>query len=152
MVIIKNPSYDAVSEIRKWLEDYGYCYGHIFVVDKVFVNVSQKISQKDLKAFKNTFNEELILEGASYDDYGCLKEVRYYCYQEDLKNFRSSLFEWVEENSFPLRFFTVTDGITLYCFDELSKNQINNFEKKFEVKCRSYSISCNSNEITYKFS
>lgn len=45
----------------------------------------------------------------------------------------------------------VTESISLNTSEKLLDAKISDFEKEFGVKCKGYSISCNSDRIEYKF-
>lgn len=152
VVNIKNPSNEVVNEIRNWLINKGYEPGHIFVVNYVYVNVSSKISKEDLIEFKNLFKSDLTLSGVSYNQYGRLTEVEYHCFHPALEKYEVMLVDWLCDNDFPSAFFTLNRGISLTCSEKLSKEQISSFEREFEVTCRKFELSCNSDNICYTFS
>ena len=149
---MKNPSKCIVREIQNWFEKNGYHPRHVFTVNTISISISKKLSDNDLKKFYNEFKTDLILEGASYEESGRLREVNYKCDCPALKNFRNHLCDWLEDHEFPFSFFIIGNEISLYCFDKLSDEQISDFMNAFEIKNMKYKVSCNSNEITYEFS
>ena len=141
-----------VFEIRNWLKDHGYCPKHIFVVDEVFVNVSPKLSDEDILKFNNEFNTELKLSSGSFSENGELNQVEYVCCHEKIEKFRKSIRIWLKDHDFPVMYFMVCGEISLHCSKRLSHVQITDFSDRFNVKCRRFNISCNSDDVTYVFS
>lgn len=149
---MKNPGNIAVSEIRNWLENKGYICRNIFVVDVVCIYISSKLSQNDCDEFKNEFDAEMRLKGASFDAFGQNNEFKYYCDHRLLAAFRAYLHDWLNQNNFPVNYSMVTRDISIEVHEELSQSQIQEFEDEFEVKFLNYSLTCNSDKIKYKFS
>lgn len=125
---------------------------HIFVVGSVNVYLSSKMSSEDCEDFKNDFGYEIHLEGASFDENGLKSEFKYYAHHKKLDEFSDQIKEWLTKHSFPTKFFMIKRDLSLYTYDKLSDEQIHDFEKDFNVKCKGYSISCNSEEVKYEFS
>lgn len=149
---MKNPKSYVVSEIGDWLINHGYRCRHIFVVDFVHMFISSKISKDDLNEFEREFGHEIHLNGASFDENGQKREFEYFCDHELLVEFRAYVRDWLRNHNFPFDYTIVMDDISIYCSERLSETQIHEFEDEFEVRCRGYSLTCNSNEIIYKFS
>lgn len=149
---MKNPQSIAISEISLWMENHGYRRRHIFVVDNVCMHISPKISEEDLKEFKREFGHEIIMVGASFDGNGQESDFKYYSDHDALVEFRARLRDWLLNHNFPYNFTTISRGITMHCYEKLSESQIREFEEEFDVKCRKYSLKCNSNDIGYEFS
>ena len=138
------------SEIRNWLENRGYHYGQVYVLDEVIAKCCPKISSKDLEDFEKEFNHEPCLKGVSFDKCG-EKWYKYGFRHDKLIELSSKLNAWSNENKFPISSSRI--GFTLYisAYEKLSDVQIKDLEKEFNVKYEEYSISCNSNDINYKF-
>ena len=68
-----------------------------------------------------------------------------------MDEFGNSIRNWLANQNHRGYFTVLSDGITLEVYDELSNDQIKDFEKEFEVKFKRYSISCNSDRIDYEF-
>lgn len=124
----------------------------IFVVDSVNIYLSTKISFEDIEDFKKEFGYEISLEGASFDENGLEREFKYGANHKMLEQFSSQIKEWLDNHSFPIRFFMIKRELSLYAYDKFSYEQIHDFEEEFEVRCSGYSMSCNSNDIEYEFS
>ena len=152
VIKIKNTVNTVVNEIRNWLENRGYMHRHIFVVNLVSIYLSTKISFEDIEDFKKEFGYEMRLEGASFDENGFEREFKYRAYHKMLEEFSSQIKEWLDNHSFPIRFYMIKEELSLHAYDKLSDEQIHDFEEEFEVRCNRYSISCNSNGIVYEFS
>ena len=151
VVNIKNPSKIVLNEIQKWLKNRGYQYSLCGVTDSVYVHVSSKISQDDLDEFKKEMGHDLYLKCASYGANGNISDFEYGCNHKLLKEFRGCIENWLVNQGGYVYFILFFNSISLKMNKELSSNQIEDFEKEFEVKLREYSVSCNSNEISYKF-
>ena len=139
-------------KIKNWLVNRGYNVIHIFVVDVIYAHVSRKISPQDLKDFKKEFGNELILDGASFNEKGESNEFIYYCKNNEIDNYYFILKKWLNNHKYPLRMLMLSSDISLKCSEKLSDKQIHDFEDKFNVKLINYSINCNSNELNYNFS
>lgn len=148
---MENPVDEVVDEIRNWLENRGYGCRHIFVVDRVFVNVSSKISAEDLKDFKNDFGHDLDLEGVSFDQYGQKSKFEYRTNHDKISKFKSHLNNWLDEHSFPWSYTILTSQLSLHVREELTDSQIHEFEEEFGLICREYSMECSSQRIEYTF-
>lgn len=148
---MKNPAEEVISEISNWLETRGYYCRHIFVVDRVFMYLSNKIYSKHLEEFKCDFGQEIRLKGVSFDENGQKSDFEYTCGSDRLDDFISYLRQWLKRHSFPAGFFMVMSDLSLNMDEKLSDSQIHDFEKEFEVKCKQYSMSCNSNVVKYRF-
>ena len=109
------------------------------------------MSPQDKKAFEDKWECELTLEGASFGADGNENEFNYHCCPKGLAEFKSYLGFWLRDNYFPIYHTMVMESISITTTEKLSDVDISDFEKEFEVKCRGYSISCNSNRIEYKF-
>lgn len=151
VVNIKNPSKIVLNEIQEWLSSKGYRCGYCFVVNLVYLNVSSKISPKDVAEFKKEFGEDIHLKGASYGANGSTSHFKYWCDHHLLDEFGNSIRNWLANQNLRGYFTVLSDGISLEVYDELYDNQIKDFEEEFEVKFKKYSISCNSDRIDYEF-
>ena len=143
---------DFKFEIKNWLRNHGYFPRHVFVVDKLFVNVSTKLSDEDILKFNRKFDVELKLNGGSFNEDGTLDQVEYVGYPERIEEFRRDVKIWLDENEFPVSYFILSSRISLHCSERLSSDQISDFSDMFNVKCKSFDVSCNSNDVTYRFS
>lgn len=141
-----------VNEIRNWLENRGYKCRYIHVVNHVLIYTSSKISLQDVNDFNNDFGYQISLEGASFGEIGWGSEFEYHTSHKKLEEFSDRIKEWISNHSFPIRFFMITDDLLIYTYDKLSDEQIRDFETDLNLKCRRYSISCNSKEVKYVFS
>ena len=112
----------AKSEIRNWLEIRGYHCKDIYVIDNVIVECRPKIFSKDLNEFEIEFNHKPSLDGVFFD-----------------------------ENEISIQLFIIGIELSVYTYEKLSDVQIKELEEEFNVKCRGYSISCDSNKYTYNF-
>ena len=119
---IKNPANYVISEMSNWLSNHGYGYGHVFVVDSVNIIISSKISPEDLEEFKKDFGCEIHLKGVSFDGNGVKNEFKYWCNHEELSDFKSYIHDWLMDMNFPVRFTTVTGGISLHTYEKLSNS------------------------------
>ena len=104
-----------------------------------------------MKEYSNKFGAKIYLKQASYNSDGDIEEFSYDGDHKLLKDFRKSVKNWLENKNFPVIYTSITRSISLKTHDELSANQIQEFENEFDVKFKGYSQSCNSNELAYKF-
>ena len=152
VIDIKNPVDAVTSEIRSWLQSHGYAYGHIFVVNSVYINILSKMSSDDLDDFKKEFDCDINLEEVSFDGKGQFEKFEYRCDPKELSDFKSYFKVWLKDNDFPVNFSCISDHISLKCYEKLSDDEIKEFEDEFEVSLKNYLISCNSGEVNYEFS
>ena len=67
-----------------------------------------------------------------------------------IREFKSYLLNWLDENEFPVSFTTISSKISIRA-KKLANSQISKFEKEFEVGCVKYSVSCGGDTINYEF-
>ena len=110
------------------------------------------MSDDDLDEFEREFGDEPYLEEAEFDMNGEHGKFKYKCGHYLMSEFKSYLAEWLNNHDFPARiFFLVSHQISLYSNEELSDNQIQEFEEEFNLKCNCYIRTCGSNGIKYEF-
>lgn len=97
--------------------------------------------------FKRDFGYPLELEGVSF---GYSKVYKYRAKHKLIDKFKSCLENWLDDHNLDCYFF-LSSYIDLEVYDELSEGVLQDFEREFDVKCREYSISCNSGKIKYRF-
>ena len=90
--------------------------------------------------------------GGRFDGNGILNKAEYESYHEMIEEFRKSVERWLNDHEFPVRSFIVSRHISLRCNGKLSHDQISAFGDKFNLKCREFNVSCNSDNIEYVFS
>ena len=120
-------------------------------MDKFFVNVSQKISEKDLSDFERFFGSDLTLKKVFFDKFNKTSTYEYVCYHPMLMEFKDSISKWLKENKFPVKFTSITNNIALYCHEKLSEKQISDFKNEFEVEYRGCKLNCGDNGADYEF-
>lgn len=123
----------------------------MFVVNNVYVDVSNRISEEHIEEFEKDFGYQMTLEEVSFDEDGKKSEFKYRCGHERLDDFKSYINDWLRQHSFPRGYVTVMRDLSLNVDEELSDSQIQDFEEEFEVKCRGYSKSCGYGSIKYSF-
>lgn len=150
MIIIKNPAKDIISEIENWLEKHYYELKYIFVIDSVYIRIYPKMSQEDLDKFKKDIECDISLEGVSYNSNGD-KEFKYDCNSIKLNEYGLYVRNWLKKYDFGNFVFIYSTGFKFKTPLKLSDYEINLIENEFKVRCKGYSISCNSNDIDYEF-
>ena len=140
----------AKSEIRNWLEIRGYHCKDIYVIDNVIVECQPKISSKDLNEFEIEFNHKPSLDSVFFDESG-EKNYKYYFNHDNLVKLYSKINAFFDENEISIQLFIIGIELSVYTYEKLSDVQIKELEEEFNVKCRGYSISCDSNKYTYNF-
>ena len=141
----------VVSEVRNWLENHGYHYRHVFVVDDVCLYTATKLSDEDIEEFKNEFGGHVSLAGVSYAGSGNISEYNYHCGHKLLDKLRDDIREWLSGHDFPYVYFTISRGIRISSYQDVPLSVIQDFEKEFGVKYAGYSISCGSDKKEYEF-
>lgn len=148
---MKNPYSKIKNEIQSWLESKGYLINYCRGVNVISIVLFQKISDVNLNEFENEFECPLILKEVTFNRSGEKSQFRYNCYPSCLDDFSFQVSQWSNEHMFPLNLVMCSKDISLNCYDELSEQQIRDFEKEFDVKCIKYHMSCGLDDVEYVF-
>ena len=150
-VFLKNPYSKIKNEIQSWLESKGYRINYCYGVIGISIVLFQKISDVNLNEFEKEFKCPLILKEVTFNRSGEKSQFKYNCYPSCLDDFSFHVSQWLNERTFPCYLCMCSDDILLNCYDELSEQQIRDFEKEFDVKCINYQISCGLDDVEYVF-
>ena len=81
-----------------------------------------------MKEYSNKFGAKIYLKGASYNSNGDIEEFSYGGDHKLLKDFRKSVKDWLENKKFSVFYTSINSSISLKTHDELSANQIQEFD------------------------
>ena len=104
-----------------------------------------------LKEFKKDFGCDLHLKGASFNKYGHSDYFSYKCYPSELHEFGVYLSSWLKNHYYSGYGMVFLDRIQINIDEELSTDQIHDFEDEFGVRYSGYSMACDLNKIEYEF-
>ena len=100
--------------------------------------------------YKRIFKSMKCPECLFHDESG-EKNYKYYFNHDNLVKLYSKINAFFDENEISIQLFIIGIELSVYTYEKLSDVQIKELEEEFNVKCRGYSISCDSNKYTYNF-
>lgn len=122
----------------------------LYLVDSIYLEISNKISEKDKEEFEKHFNNEIILKGAVYEKNGNVNYYEYKCNHDLLKKLRKEIKNFLDEENINIYSITISSSLSLYCNEKLKDEDIEKITKRFNLRLIEYSLEC-IGRYNYKF-